>query len=87
MAVSAVIKSTDSSGWRRTCSRHYPRAVDAVVAIIAGLVGGSLGALITTLMTISHEREKQLRERKITAADIQLLSGVGTRSDKAARHA
>jgi hypothetical protein len=43
--------------------------VDAAVAIIAGLVGGSIAALITTLLTISHEREKQLRERMITAAD------------------
>ena len=43
--------------------------MDATFAIIAGLVGGSIAALLTTLLTISHEREKQLRERMITAAD------------------
>lgn len=49
-------------------ARHDP-GVDAAVAITAGLAGGSLGALITTLLRISHEREEQLRERMITAAD------------------
>lgn len=37
--------------------------------ILVGLAGGVLGSLITTLLTISHERATELRSHMLNAAD------------------
>jgi hypothetical protein len=37
--------------------------------ILVGLVGGALGALATTLLTISHERAAEFRSHLLNAAD------------------
>jgi hypothetical protein len=43
--------------------------------IIAGLTGGGVAAILTALITTSHERQERMRNRKIEAAD-QLCTAV-----------
>lgn len=40
-----------------------------VETVVVALVSGAVGALLTTLLRIRHEREERYRERQLTAAD------------------
>jgi hypothetical protein len=45
--------------------------------VIVGLASGLLGAVVTALLRIRADREEQIRERMIVAAD-ELVTGFGT---------